>query len=118
MRVIEYHKLCHMKEQLTKTVTCCHRRKGSKKIYVYVVSYMYFESLAGVGLPCLLTILVPRPYWLIAHNMAAKIDFQFCAVCRRNHNLGRRHIYSKNHCANTKHILNKYGKKVCEKILK
>ena len=48
--------------------------------------------------------------------MAAKIDFQFCAVCRRNHNLGRRHIYSKNHCANTKHILNKYGKKVCEKV--
>ena len=48
--------------------------------------------------------------------MAAKIDFQFCAVCRRNHNLGRRHIYSKNHCANTKHILNKYGNKVCEKV--
>jgi hypothetical protein len=46
------------------------------------------------------------------NNMAANSAFQFCNVCRRNHNLGRKHIYSKKHCANAKHILNKYGKKV------
>ncbi|XP_028402723.1 coiled-coil domain-containing protein 84-like isoform X2 [Dendronephthya gigantea] len=46
--------------------------------------------------------------------MAAKSDFEFCNVCRRNHGLGRRHIYSKKHCAITKQILIKYGKKINE----
>ena len=44
--------------------------------------------------------------------MAAKSDFEFCSVCRRNHGQGRRHIYSKRHCAITKQILIKYGEKV------
>lgn len=46
--------------------------------------------------------------------MAASHDFKFCKVCRCNHNLGRKHVYSKKHQNFVQKILLKYGKKIAE----
>eukprot|EP00124_Ichthyophonus_hoferi_P000323 Ihof_evm19s11 gene=Ihof_evmTU19s11 len=46
--------------------------------------------------------------------------FQFCEVCRRNHDQSRAHVYSSRHRENLKKILNKFEKKIqeCKPFLK
>ena len=39
-------------------------------------------------------------------------DYQFCALCRQNHNTGKKHIYTKKHKTNLHNTLKKFLKKV------
>ncbi|EDO39365.1 predicted protein [Nematostella vectensis] len=41
-------------------------------------------------------------------------DFAFCILCRKNHNQGRKHVYSRKHKTNLDRILNKFAKKIDE----
>ncbi|XP_031558968.1 coiled-coil domain-containing protein 84-like [Actinia tenebrosa] len=41
-------------------------------------------------------------------------DFAFCVLCRKNHDQGRKHIYSKKHKKALENVLLKFGKKVDE----
>ncbi|XP_048588321.1 centrosomal AT-AC splicing factor isoform X2 [Nematostella vectensis] len=41
-------------------------------------------------------------------------DFAFCILCRKNHNQGRKHVYSRKHKTNLDRVLNKFAKKIDE----
>ena len=38
-------------------------------------------------------------------------QYKYCSVCRRNHDKGRGHIFSKQHKAKLNTVLSKFGKK-------
>ena len=40
-----------------------------------------------------------------------KSQYKYCSVCRRNHNDGRGHIFSKKHKTRLNTVLSKFGKK-------
>jgi hypothetical protein len=47
--------------------------------------------------------------------MAAKtthVEYQYCTVCRRNHNDGRKHIFTQQHKAKLSEIIKKFSKKI------
>jgi hypothetical protein len=39
-------------------------------------------------------------------------DYVFCALCRKNHDQGRKHVYSKKHSKVLESVLSKFGRKV------
>lgn len=42
----------------------------------------------------------------------ATAEYMFCAVCRVNHDKGRKHIFGKKHKKNLENIITKFHKKV------
>ena len=51
-----------------------------------------------------------------SHVLAASIQYRYCAVCRRNHDQGRKHIFTKHHKEKLAGILAKMLKKVRGKL--
>lgn len=57
---------------------------------------------------CLAVVGVANPFG----KMAAGEDYLYCTVCRRNHNDGRKHIFTRQHKKRLVEIIDKFAKKV------
>ena len=53
------------------------------------------------------------PYFKMAEEIdEVRGQFTFCSLCRINHDLGRKHIYSRKHKSVLGKIMTKFGRKV------
>lgn len=48
----------------------------------------------------------------VVQKQCKNVEYQFCKICKRNHNDGRKHIYSNKHKQKLASVLKKFGSKV------